>query len=451
MTEQEIKAFLAICDRMDIRKFNSVELGVTFAQLKNEILIGLRRKGQKVRDDGGVEAIDTTIKPVSWEQFKKVKDGHVLYGAYAGTNWITGLAFKLNSSVIEQKLVTKSFFDRKERSFSSRESFAKMVGNQIKEAIDTLNVDTKVSAIAISYGFPQIPKITKYGRDAIITAEHLTKSWYIKNGKGMCLGEYILKYLRSINLGFINTVYFANDTTAVALDVSAKRSSSKDELLISLPVGFVMGTGDNGSAIFKGFKNDNLVNLEIGSASSVDSDTILDEMIKENLVPTKVPIIEYFMGGDYLLARLAVSMKFIQENKITRNNYYQALLKYAKESKITSKLASRDISAEELSELLHLSVKADDLFILNEVAKRILAKGAQVAGVMVASVCDLAGWGKGIYGAVPVEGTVFWQGYRFQERVKKTLKTLLPYNKLTFVPGSGTRGIATEAMINTYK
>jgi hexokinase len=451
MNTNQIKSFLEFCDNNDIRKFNVSELHYYFGKLKEELLWGLKRKGQKKTNDGGLEAIDTFIKPVIFSDLQKIpSETKVIYGAYAGTNWITGLAFKHEDKVVEEKLVSKSFSDKKMRNFASIEHFAEMVGEQIREALTILNDYTGIGTLAISFGFPHIPIKTKYGRDAQLIQDHLTKSWYIKNVKGMLLGIYVLEYLKRKKLGFINKIYFANDTTAVALDVTAKTISAKAKQLVSLPVGFVMGTGDNGSAVFKSYKNNNLVNLEIGSAKSLGSDKILARMIELNLVPQKEPIIEYYMGGDYLLARLAVAMEFIQKRNFTTQNYYETLLSKAKEAKITSKLAGREISAKDLSELLKIKVSSDDLFILNEVAKRVLLKGAQVAALMVASVCDLAGWGKGICGAVPAEGTVFWHGYGFQECVKGTLKALLPLNKLTFVPGSGTRGISTEAMIREY-
>ena len=448
MTEAQIKAFFSLCDSLEIRKYTPVEIGAAFAQLKNEILIGLKRISDKKSDDGGLEAIDSSIKPISAKDLEKVSsDTKVLYGAYAGTNWITGIALKLGKSILEQRLVTKSFLNKSERNFKSRDEFAKMVGDQIKEACDTLNSDKKsLSIIAVSFGFPQIPKTTKQGRDAMLTAEHLTKSWYIKDGVELLVGKYVLEYLKSIGLGFINRIYFGNDTTAVALDVSAKYLSEKTEDLESLPIGFVMGTGDNGSAVFRGYKNDNLVNLEIGSAVGFGTDQILEEMMKENLVPTKTPIIEYYMGGDYLLARLAISMKLLG-----KNNFYKALMTYAPGSKITSRLAAREVVAEELSDLLKLRVSSDDLFMLNEVAKRMMNKGGQVAGTMVAAVCDLAGWGKDVHGAIPIEGTVFHQGFGFREMVRRTMKLLLPKNRLVFLQGSGTRGIATEAMIRENK
>lgn len=448
MTETQIKKFYSLCDSLDIRKFTPLELKAAFERMKKEILIGLKRKGEKTFADGGLAAIDTTIKPITSDQLQKVSsDTKVLYGAYAGTNWVTGLAIKVGKSVLEQKLVTKSFLNKADRRFSSREDFAKMVGEQIREAVLALNGDKKILALAVSFGFAQIPKNTKYGRDAILTTDYLTKSWYIKNGNRMPVGAYLTKYLAKIGLSYISKVYFANDTTAVALDVSAKFTSEAAEKAISLPIGFVMGTGDNGSAVFAGYKNDNLVNLEIGCATELGTDMVLRRMIKEGLTPTKSPIIEYYMGGDYLLARLATSMLLLQEKNVTKNNYFRALVKYAPGAKVTSKLAAREMVAEELSELLHLKVNANDLFILNEVARRMIIKGGQVAGTMVSAVCDLAGWGSGVNGAIPVEGTVFSQGFGFRETVRKTMKLLIPQHQLVFVPGSGTRGIATEAMI----
>ncbi|MCL5676185.1 MAG: hypothetical protein M1120_03605 [Patescibacteria group bacterium] len=448
MTEEQIKSFYKLCDSLDIRKYSPVELGMLFAHLKNEVLTGLRRKGEKTVEDYGLAAIDSSIKPISSEQLSKVpSDTQVIYGAYAGTNWVTGLAVKLGKGVYEQKLVTRSFLNKRDRSFSSGAEFAKMVAEQIKEALESLNGNNRVHSLAVSFGFPQIPQKTNYGRDAVLTQEHLTKSWYIKNGKGMPVGKYVLSELAGLGIKYINRVYFANDTTAVALDVSAKFLSEAAKNAVSLPVGFVMGTGDNASAVFNNYKKSNLVNLEIGSATGLGSDLILDRMIKEKLTPTNYPIIEHYMGGDYLLQRLATSLKLLFEHRLTKNDYFPALLKYAAGAKVTSKLASREMVAEDLSELLHLKVNSDDLFILNEVAKRMIAKGGQVAGAMVSVVCDLAGWGNGLLGAIPIEGTVFSQGFGFREYVRKTMRVLIPKNKLVFVPGSGTRGIATEAMI----
>lgn len=451
MYQNQFKAFYALCDSLDIRKFSPVELGMYFAHLKQEILTGLKRKGIKKEDDGGLEAIDSTIRPITSEEADKIStDSQVIYGAYAGTNWITGLATKVGKNVIEQHLVTKSFLDKSKRNFPSRESFAKMLGEQIKETVETINSGSKINTLAISFGFPFLSVDTKYGRDALIQTEHLTKSWYIKDGKGMHLGKYVLDYLVKIGLGYINKVYFANDTTAVSLDVSAKYSSVQAENMVSLPIGFVMGTGDNGSAVFAGYKNDNLVNLEIGSATSIRADQILERMIKEKTVPTSQAIIEYYMGGDYLLGRLATSMLLLQEAGVIKNDFYNSLLKYALGAKITSKLAAREVPAEELSQLFRFKVKADELFMLNEVAKRTISKGGQVAGLMVAAVCDVANWTNELKGAIPVEGTVFSQGFGFRESVRKTMKLLVPKHKLIFVPGSGTRGIATEAMIRSY-
>lgn len=453
MTEEQIKKFYTLCDSLDIRKFSSVELGMYFMGLKQEILIGLKRNGPRVEDDGGLEAIDSTVKPVTGEQADKIPvDSMVIYGAYAGTNWITGLATKIGKNVIEQHLVTKSFLDKSTRSFSSREEFAAMLGGQIKEAIETLNTSiNKINTLAISFGFPFKSEVTNYGRDAVLQIEHLTKSWYIRGASGMYLGKYVLEYLHKIGIDYIKKVYFANDTTAVSLDVSAKYSSVQAENMVSLPIGFVMGTGDNGSAVFEGYKNNNLINLEIGSATAVKADQVMERMIKEKTVPTKKAIIEYYMGGDYLLARLATSMFLLQENGAVKNDYYNALLKYALGAKITSKLAAREVPAEDLSELFKFRVKADELFMLNEVAKRTIAKGGQAAGLMVAAVCDVAGWVDGLKGAIPVEGTVFSQGFGFRESVRKTMKLLVPKHKLIFVPGSGTRGISTEAMIKSKK
>lgn len=452
MNQNQIKDFYNVCDSLDIRRLRTIELDELFGCLKKEILIGLKRKGEKKIEDGGLEAIDTEIKPISYSQLEKVPvNTQVIYGAYAGTNWITGVAVKLEKKVSEQKLVTKTFINKKNRIFQTTDLFAEMICGQIIEAASLINDPKSISTLAISFGFPQIPKNTLYGRDALLSSDRLTKSWHIHGGAQTLVGEKLLSKLKEKGFGFIKNIYFANDTTAVALDVSAKFDSNKGESLVSLPIGFVMGTGDNGSAVFTGYKKNHLINLEIGSAVGFGSDMVMKKMIEDNLLPTSFSVIEYYMGGDYLLARLSTALEMLFLQKITKVNFGEKLQKYAKEAKITSKLAGKELSAEELSELLNTKVNADDVFVLNEVAMRILLKGAQIAGCMVASVCDLAGWGKGIYGAIPVEGTVFTQAFKFRETVRKTLKTLLPHHKLTFVPGSGTRGISTEAMIQRFK
>ena len=71
MTETQIKDFYKLCDSLDIRKFTKEELNTAFTKLKKEILIGLKRKGEKKREDGGLEAIDTTIKPITSRIFFK--------------------------------------------------------------------------------------------------------------------------------------------------------------------------------------------------------------------------------------------------------------------------------------------------------------------------------------------------------------------------------------------
>lgn len=450
MTEEEIKKFYSLCDSLDIRKFTLMELGIAFAHMEQEILIGLKRKGKSKTFDGGLPAIDTLIKPITQSDLEKIPaETQVLYGAYAGTNWVTGVATKSQKSIIEQHLATKSFLKKKNRRFKSREDFAKMIAIQIEEALTMLTNNRPIQALAISFGFPQQPINTAYGRDCLLPGDKLTKSWYIKNGFQMPVGKYLLQELKKLGITTIKKVYFANDTTAVALDISAKFVSEFAEKTESLPIGFVMGTGDNGGGLFKGFKNNNLVNLEVGSSEAFGRDLLLDKMISLKITPNNTKRVEYYMGGDYLLGRLAVSLLLIQENKFVVKNYFQALLSNAPGAKVTSRLAARDITAEELSDLLKITVTPDELFVLNEAAKRILAKAGQVAGVMVSVICQLAGWSDGVAGAIPVEGTVFSQGFGFRESIRRTMKLFIPKHQLVFVPGSGTRGIATEAMIKS--
>ncbi|MBI3385228.1 hypothetical protein HY030_03505 [Candidatus Gottesmanbacteria bacterium] len=448
MTEEEIKKFYALCDASDIRKFTKEELESGFTRLKKEILIGLRRKNEGDFSDGGLKCLNTSIKPIVSKDFEKIPSGtKVAYGSYAGTNWITGLATKIGDKIVEHPLTTKSFSDKSARVLSSPQEFGKLIGDLVINALKKVNNTDDIECFAISFGSEFFPLQTKYGRDAIFINDYLAKNWSIKKGKGMKAGECILNYLKFHGLPHMKKIYFANDTTAVALDISSKFESDSHKKYSSLPCGFVMGTGDNGGAVFRGFKDNNIINLECGQSLSLGADKILERMIQEDLTPTKGCLLEYYMGGDYLLSRLTTSLFLLKEANFDTKNYGLRLKKYASDAKITSRLAAADISAQELSELIKTKVNLDDIFVLNEVAKRILNKGGQAAGVMIAGVCDIAGWGAGVYGAIPVEGTVFLQAFGFRDRIRKTLKILIPQHRLIFIPGSGTRGIATEAMI----
>jgi hexokinase len=451
--ERETKRMIRIeeyFEEIGLSEFSQEELDILRNQLKEAIQIGITRDGPPIQEDKGLLAIRTGVEPVTSEDWDRVPNGtSVIACAYAGSNWLTSIVRKSEDGSPETvaKVLSEIPEDKREMKF---QDLIALMCDQIKSLREYI---TSEEIVAVALGFAHLNKITDYGVDAQFIRQDPAKFWFIvdydKNvspDKQPYIGESIVTYLKSLGLEQINSYYILNDTNSVASNVLARRSGEGYEFL---PVGFVFGTGDNAS-----LKD---TNLEAGKAKILEPDAITLKMADENLLPVtrenlkKDCIVEFWMGGDFIRYRLACALLLLGEQELIKNSndISEAIIR-SKDSAILSEIASEKLESHELSEILKVEVAEEDLSIIAECAQLVIKKASQLMAVMISGVVEAAGY-KGEKADIPIEGSVYWDGYKVNEEVEKSLNILLPGNKLEPTKAVGYVGIAQLAMVMANK
>lgn len=433
-------------DQLGLRPFSEEELRKLSLRLSKSISIGLKRPGEPVITDGGVLAAPTGVQAITLEQVQKVPD-HTrgITAACGGTNWIFAETQKEPSGqvTIGRSFVRKILEQERQHTY---DSFAEIIADgifRVAKQCELLNEERL--PLSISLGFPQINVETTGGDiDARFPRRKLPKFWEITDydeskpaPKQPSLAELIKGKLQDKGMKGVQQLVMVNDTVAVALDVQHGGDDGEDA-----PVGFVFGTGTNG-AMFAG-KKKGMVNLEIGHAEVMDQDAVLEVMQKHGWAPDNRPIMEYWMGGAFIPARVMAGVEllgeFVSDSKIIHKqitgSQNQALIS--------------DMAKGRQSPLVGLSLMADDYMVVQLCAKRALYQAAQLIGVHLATVCQAVKYTEGM-AFIPYEGSVLGKGHHVKRRALEAAKTLLPGMELKPYEASGMVGVAKLAMVRLFR
>lgn len=432
-------------DHIGLRPFTLEELQELSRRLRKSISIGLKRQGEPTLTDGGVLAAPTGVQHITLEQVQKVPDYmRGITAACGGTNWIFAETQKEPSGqvTIGRSFVRKMPENERQHTY---DSFTEMIADgiaRVAKQCDLMHESTL--PVSISLGFPQINTETEEGDvDALLPRRKLPKFWEITDYKETMsvlkqpsLAKLIKAKLKAKGVSGVTKIVMVNDTVAVALDVQHGGEEGKDA-----PVGFVFGTGTNGAMYAN--KKKGMVNLEIGHAEIMDMDPVLEIMQKRGWVPEKKQIMEYWMGGAFIPARVMAGVELLADfvsspaeiNKQISRSQNQALIS--------------DMAKGRQSPLIGLSLKADDYLVARMCAKRALHQAAQLIGVHLATVCQAAKYTEGM-AFIPYEGSVLGKGHDVKRKALETAKILLPNMELKPYEASGMVGVAKLAMIRLF-
>ncbi len=427
--------------------FSKPELRVMYNDLCRRIDVGMHRNGPPTQSDGGVLAIRTGIPLLSQTTWEKVLPGsETIVCAYGGTNWIVGYAVKDAHGSVSVRTLSKIFISIAERQCTF-EGFVQLMAKMIIKTSVENNL-THVTTAAISLGFPHTNERTKYGIEGNLTSAYLSKGWAIYDWderEDKHLGKALIEHINQSQRLHLDEVVFLNDTCAVALDIGSVADYIEQGVNL-LPVGMVCGTGTN---ICLG-DHAEMVNLEIGEAYVAREDAILVEMIKRGLIPSP-PVFEHYTGI-FILYRLSIAVELLDKQGILRGG--KALGKAIRHSEaiILSKLASKQVSAEELHKEWEIPVKDDLLETLQLLAQHVLYKAGQVYGLLLSSVVQKArkaGLPSSQWDVVHAEGSVLHDGYQVKEVTEKVCQQL-GQSHLIISKSSSLAGVAALAMSLKY-
>ncbi len=432
-------------DEIGLRPFTADEVRELADRLSKSISIGLKRPGEPTNTDGGVLAAPTGVQHIKLAEVQKVPD-HTrgITAACGGTNWIFAETQKEpNGQVtIGRSFVRKIPENERQHTY---DSFTEIIADgiaRVAKQCELLNEPTL--PVSISLGFPQINTETADGDiDALIPRRKLPKFWEITDFteavpalQQPSLARLIKAKLKAKGVSGVGQLVMVNDTVAVALDVQHGGDEGEDA-----PVGFVFGTGTNG-ALFAG-KKKGMVNLEIGHAEIMDQEPVLEVMQKRGWAPDTRPIMEYWMGGAFIPARVMAGVELLSEfvsdskaiNKQITGSQNQALIS--------------DMAKGRQSPLVGLSLLADDYMVAQLCAKRALHQAAQLIGVHLATVCQAVKYTEGI-AFIPYEGSVLGKGHHVKRKALETAKLLLPQLELKPYEASGMVGVAKLALVRLF-
>lgn len=390
-------------------------------KLYHDLIIEVK-KGLSQDINRKIEAVNTGIKPITLDEWKKVPIGtKVITGAYAGTNWITALVEKGENGLPLYTELNTIMIPSCERQVTF-DGFVEIMTKAIilaSHKIDCKNINT----IAISLGFVQRNEKTSIGVDAQFIINNLGKNWEIAdfnknipNEKQPFLGKLLIHKLRQKGFQNYKYVFFQNDTNSVANYINNLSTPN------SLGVGFVFGTGDNASL--------DTIDLEIGRLDIIPADEIFDNLVKEKIIIDSWKRFEHWMGGHYIKRRLAMDMKLRGEDEIFNiimNNHDGTILS--------------DIAMGKYKDQLLNKAQAPAL--------RILKETGQYIGTLIAAVIIAAGYKSPDLVVLPVEGGVYWKAYQVKEIAQDTINLLIPNNKIKIISASGIIGVAQAAMVNS--
>jgi hypothetical protein len=392
-----------------------MDINKIYIDLLCEIIRGIARDPNRK-----ILAIDTGIKPITWSQWKQAPIGKkVISCAYAGTNWITAL---IEKSTGDKPLYNElnSTLIKSNKHQISIDNFVELMADNIITA--TRNIDlTDIDTVAIALGFSQNNKITTYGLEAQFNVKYPGKTWNILGFNENItpenqpyLGKILLEKLHKNNLGNFKYIFFQNDTNAVANFIN---ESTIDN---TIGAGFIFGTGDNASI--------GRFNLELGRLDLIEADEIYNGLINEKIITVNTRKLEQWMGGDYIIKRLAMEMLLKGENEIFNTimaNQDDTILSVIASGKYKNPILSKAQSS----------------------AQRILTEVGQLIGVVMVAVATAGGYDSQIPAVLLVEGSVFWKGFGVKETAKDIMNLLIPHNHLNIIEASGIIGIGQAAIV----
>lgn len=442
------KKVITAYERMNsvgMHQFTPRELEQIFQKLNKEIAIGLNRVGAPTSTDGGALAFPTYIDPISYEQLARVPNGApVITCACGGTNWMFAVATKHPDGTMKLNAPFIRPIPEDQRQHTFR-SLVNIIAGEIIGVANEYNLrEVPRLPIAVSFGFPQHNVRTEVGDiDARLNRRQLPKFWEILDvdetlpiEQQTSITDLLRVVLAKRGMTNLGSIVFVNDTVAVALDVQHNDGAD-------LPVGFVFGTGIN-SAIYSGAssKTKGIVNLEIGQLSIMVKDKILEIMEHEKFVPTGSAIMEYWMGGGYLPARLAATILALDAEFVDARQVARIIMESTNQA-LVSEIAE-NASLRQLQ--LHLGPR--EYQIIQEAARRVLQQAAQLIGTHIAAVSYAAGYRQGL-AHVPFEGALLAKGYGVAPIADLTVKELLPKSDIQPYKASGILGIAKLALLKT--
>jgi hexokinase len=237
-------------------------------------------------------------------------------------------------------------------------------------------VDKKINFLRLNFAWPILSFLRNgYPDGKLITG---TKEHDFDNLTGKIIGKGIEKYLWKKRKQKIKIVVL-NDVVSLVLN---KKSC----------LGGVIGTGMN----FGFWINDNsIVNLEAGNFGNFEMSETGKQIDKSSINPGKYKI-EKEVGGAYLYKHF----NLLSENKIN--------------------------STKELNEIAKNGNKKD-----KKIAEYLLERSASLVATLIAAIIEYSRKEKV---EILIEGSLFWQGYLYEENIYKYLEILgINKNKVKFL------------------
>lgn len=433
-------------DTVGLRPFTDSEVQELSRRLAKTIEIGMTRQGEPTISDGGVLAAPTGVQMITPAQVKGVPD-HTrgITAAAGGTNWIFAeMQKEPDGQVVIGRSGVRNLPEHERQ--HTCDSFVEIIADGLARIAEQCELThEKALPVSVSLGFPQINLETEGGDiDARFPRRKLPKFWEITDydeslppQQQPSIAELLRQKLRARGVEGVGPIVIVNDTVAVALDVQHEGSEGSDA-----PVGFVFGTGTNGAMY--GGPDKGLVNLEIGHAAVMDTDDVLRTMQQRGLVPDTRQVMEYWMGGGFIVSRVLAGIELLKEYMSSP----EAVIKQIAHSQNQALIS--DMAAGRPSPLLGLSLLADDYVVAHMCAARALHQAAQTIGIHLATVCQAVNITQGP-AFIPYEGSVLGKGFQVKERALQTVKTLLPALALKPYEASGLVGVGKLAMVRLFQ
>ncbi len=255
-----------------------------------------------------------------------------------------------------------------------------------------------ISALALNFAYPISPIINE---DNLLDGRLIngTKEHAFKGLVGQNLGEFVKKtYFAKFEKEI--PVSVANDTICLALSGSGQESG-----------GMVLGSGFNISLRIINEHKTHIINLEAGNFDKFESDKILEE-IDSKSENKGINRFEKMLSGNYLW----LIYNFVVER-------YGLNIQNISNSKSMSQLAYDD------------KTKSGDL------AREILTRSASLVASTISAIYEFLNKSEEL--TLITEGSLFWNGWNYQENMEKKLKEIgVPKNKISFkkIPDSSIKG-----------
>jgi len=258
-------------------------------------------------------------------------------------------------------------------------------------------------ALGIIYSFPGKTIQTAYGID-MVSSNKLPKDFIIPGIDKEPVGSLFIQAMKkNYNVPESVKIVVLNDTSAVLLsDVEAA-------------VGCVLGTGFNiAIAVDK-----QIINSESGGFSQIPQYEISSFIDQQSTNPGK-QLAEKQISGLYLGLLFKRTTNVLEQKQLLNTSRHF--------------MTTEDISRILETEKLDFISDSIDNQILQEVAKRLAIRSAQITGTMIGTIMKTF---EGDFTQndipVPIEGSVFWGIPAYPEHCKKFAEKLVPDKTITFL------------------